>query len=384
MRLKEGGMLNNKRVYLKIIVNYIMAILFLLAAIFLLPKVIAFMWPFLVGWIIALIANPLVRLLEKKLKIVRKHGTVIVIIFVLAVVISVIYMLMYFLIKQGISFADNFPQMYASVSDNMTEMINNIRDKSSFMPVKLAELLDDFVNNLGSLVNRFAMDMIENSHFSINDAGNVVKSVAEGLFMTIITILLSYFLTAEHDKITEVWRNSIPERIKKTYSMVSKCIMSAFGGYFKAQFKIMCVIFCILLIGLLCLQVKYAILFAFIIAFIDFLPVFGSGAIIWPWCIIEIASGKYSSALILFALYLFCQGVKQFMQPKMVGDSIGMSPLKTLLFMFVGYRIGGILGMIIGIPIGMILVSFYKEGVFDNLIRGGKILIEAYDEWKKF
>ena len=129
---------------------------------------------------------------------------------------------------------------------------------------------------------------------------------------------------------------------------------------------------------------KYAILFAFIISFIDFLPVFGSGAIIWPWCIIEIASGKYSSALILFALYLFCQGVKQFMQPKMVGDSIGMSPLKTLLFMFIGYRIGGIPGMIIGIPVGMILVSFYKEGVFDNLIRGGKILIEAYDKWKKY
>lgn len=376
--------MSDKSVYVKILVNYILTILIVLATIFLLPKAIAFMWPFVVGWIIAMIANPLVRILERKLKMLRKHGTVIVIIFVLAVVIGVMYALVYFLVKQGMSFVDNFPQMYETVSDNMTRMIENMRGKSSFIPGKISGMLDGFVDNIGALVNKFAMGMIENSHFSINDAGNVVKSVAEGLFMTIVTILLSYFLTSEHDKIVEVWKNNIPERIKKTYTTVSKCITSAFGGYFKAQFKIMCVIFCILLIGLLCLKVKYAILFAFIISFIDFLPIFGSGAIIWPWCIIEIASGKYSTALILFALYLLCQAVKQFMQPKMVGDSIGLSPLKTLFFMFVGYRIGGVLGMIIGIPVGMILVSFYKEGVFDNLIRGGKILLNAFDEWKKF
>ena len=72
-----------------------------------------FFWPFIVGWIIALIANPLVHLLEHRVKIVRKHGSAIVIVLTLAIVISLLYFIFYVLIKQGISFAHNFPEMYA-------------------------------------------------------------------------------------------------------------------------------------------------------------------------------------------------------------------------------------------------------------------------------
>ena len=84
--------------YLKILANYLLAIFVVWVLLYFGPKFVAFFWPILVGWIIALIANPLVRFLEKKLKIVRKHGTVIVIVFTLAIVIGILYLLLYALI----------------------------------------------------------------------------------------------------------------------------------------------------------------------------------------------------------------------------------------------------------------------------------------------
>ncbi|HAB60162.1 MAG TPA: sporulation integral membrane protein YtvI, partial [Lachnospiraceae bacterium] len=103
-------------------------------------------------------------------------------------------------------------------------------------------------------------------------------------------------------------------------------------------------------------------------AFLDFLPFFGTGAVLWPWAVVELVSGNYFRMVVLLIIYLICQIVRQILQPKLVGDSIGISPLETLIFMYVGYKVKGLLGIIIGIPIGMILVNFYKSGAFDGII----------------
>ena len=83
---------------------------------------------------------------------------------------------------------------------------------------------------------------------------------------------------------------------------------------------------------------------------------------LWPWIAIDLINGTYRNALVLTLLYVVCLIVKQFLQPKVVGDSIGISAFSTLLFLFIGYRIDGILGMILGIPIGMVVVALYKPG----------------------
>lgn len=373
----------NKSLYGRILFNYLVAAVVVLLLIFVLPRLIAFMWPFVVGWIIALIANPLVRFLEEKLKLLRKHGTAIVIILVLAIVITLLYLLVYALIKQGISFAHNLPQLYDTAKITLQNTINEWRGDSSFLPDNAKDVLDNVVDKIGVFVNDFAGDIMS-KRLTVGMAGTVVKNVAEGLLMTVITILLSYFLTAEHDNIVRVCREKFPEQIKRPYKTIKENIIYALVGYFKAQFKIMICIFIILAIGLMCVGTKYALLLALIIAFVDFLPVLGSGTIIWPWCVYEIVVGRYVTAIILFVLYIVCQAVRNFLQPKLVADSIGLSPLATLFFMFLGYRFGGVLGMIVAIPAGMVIVTFYKGGAFDNLIRGACIIAGDLDKWRKF
>ena len=79
------------------------------------PRFLLFFMPFVIGWIVAFIANPLVRFLEKKLRIVRKHSSILLIVVVLALVISGIYFLTGWCFKEGVEFAKALPALYECV-----------------------------------------------------------------------------------------------------------------------------------------------------------------------------------------------------------------------------------------------------------------------------
>ncbi len=176
---------------------------------------------------------------------------------------------------------------------------------------------------------------------------------------------------------------NVPESFRKKTKMLYDQIVGAVGGYFKAQFQIMFVVYAILVAGLMVLGVKYAWLIGFGIAFLDMLPVFGTGTALWPWAVVKLFSGNYMTALGMLALYGICLVVHQILQPKLVGDSVGMDPFATLFFMYIGYRVNGVLGMIIAIPSGMILINLYKAGAFDTMVWCVKEMVTDFNAFRK-
>lgn len=149
------------------------------------------------------------------------------------------------------------------------------------------------------------------------------------------------------------------------------------GGYFKAQLKIMAVVFAILLVGFGIMGVHFSILLAIGIAFLDFLPFFGTGTALLPWALYDLLTGDYRRVVALAVLYAVTQIVRQLIQPKLVGDSMGMNPLFTLVLLYAGYRAGGILWMILAVPIGLLVVNLYKAGAFDYILDDVKILADG-------
>src|SRR5699024_10636194 len=129
-------------------------------------------------------------------------------------------------------------------------------------------------------------------------------------------------------------------------------------------------------------KIDYSFFLACIVAFIDLLPGFGTGTVFWPWALFELLSGNYGMALGIMIIYFVCQVVRQVLQPKMVGDSIGISPFMTLVFMYIGYKIKGILGLILGLPVGMVIINFYQAGAFDGIINMIKIIIDDINNFR--
>lgn len=366
--------------YLKIVVNLLVALLviFLLCVVF--PKVLVFFMPFVIGWIISMIANPLVRLLERKLKIVRKHSSMIIIIGVLAVVILAGYFAGAKLISETVNLVNSLPHIYKSFQEDFVEIGEKLQVFYNRLPFDIQKNISEVTADFSSYISG-AVQAIGEPTFEA--AGKFAKNVPGTLIGIIMCILSAYFFTADRDSILKMIQKNVPQGIWKQSSNVIKDLKHVVGGYFKAQFKIMGVVYIILIIGLLILRVDYVLLVGFLIAFLDMLPFFGTGTVLGPWAIIKILTGDYAMAVGLIILYLVTQLVRQIIQPKILGDTIGMNPLATLFFMFIGYKISSIIGMIIAVPLGMILINLYKTGVFNNQIRCVKELVNDINQFRK-
>lgn len=366
--------------YIKIVVNLLIALAVILVLCLAVPRILVFFMPFVVGWIISMIANPLVRLLERRLKIVRKHSSIIIIISVLAAVILIGYFAGARLVSEAVNLVNSIPQIYESFREDFQEIGENLQgfyDKlSPDMQNSISEVTSNFASYASGVVQAIGEPTFQ-------AAGNFAKNVPGTLIGIIMCILSAYFFTADRDSILEMLQRNIPAGIWNRCSGVINDLKHVVGGYFKAQFKIMGVVYVILVIGLLILEVEYALLVGLLIAFLDMLPFFGTGTVLGPWAIIKILSGDYTMAVGLIILYLVTQLVRQLIQPKIVGDTIGMNPLATLFFMYIGYKFSSIIGMIVAVPIGMIIINLYKTGVFDNQIRCVKELAHDINEFRK-
>ena len=355
--------------YVKSIIVFFITLLGIVLGILLGIQFLQFFMPFVIGWIIAMIANPLVRILERRLKVARKHTSMVIIIGVLAGVIMVIYFLGVKIGEETRSFLEQAPEMYSEFREEFQDAGKNLESIVNELPQNVQDSLEEAQKDIGDITGQ-AVGKI--SQFTVDKAGTFARNITVILISIIFSIMSAYFFIADRDRILEFGRKHTPQIIQEKWSMMAESFRMVFGGYFKAQFKIMAVIGVILFVGMLILKVRFAILVAILVAFLDMLPFLGTGTVLLPWAVFKLLSGDIRYAVGLVILYLVTQLVRRIIEPKLVGDSIGMNPLVTLIFMYIGYRMGGVLGMILAVPVGAIVLNFYKAGTFDRVINGFK------------
>lgn len=248
------------------------------------------------------------------------------------------------------------------------------------MPTGIQEWFNRTNENLGGI----ASSLMQKIAFpTVTVAGNVAKGIPGALVNSIVVILSSYFFIAEQDRIRDLAGRLIPSSFYSYGGLFRKDLKNLIGGYFLAQFRIMFVVAVVLAVGFLILGVRYGILLAVLIAILDFLPLFGTGTALFPWAVVKLLSGEAAFAVGLILLYVLTQVVRQIIQPKIVGDSMGLPPLLTLVFLYVGFKIRGISGMILAVPVGLVGVKLYEYGAFDPMIEQVKLLVQEINRLRK-
>lgn len=367
--------------YIKIACNLSIFLSSLLLVIFFLPKLLVFFMPFVVAWIIAWIATPIVRFVERHLKLKRKMSMVFVVVAIIAGVIAVIYNVVIYLGELVISFLTDLPQMWEGIrmeAQGMFQIVFNLLDK---LPGEGTSALEDFISNSGDYVGEMMTSL---SAPTISAVGSIASKVPDIIIFTIMCLIATYFFVVEREMIFQKVYELTPKGIRKVWSIVKKCVTESIGGYFKAQFKIEIWIYLLIFIGLTILNVRYAIIIALGIAILDLLPVFGTGAVLWPWTLIEFINGDYFSTIGLLLIWGISQLVRQFIQPKYVGDTLGIHPIPTLFLLFAGYRLSGVFGMIVAVPLGILATTLYKEGVFKTAEQSVILLFGRINELRQF
>ena len=374
MREDADVMKKDTRPYWKVAASLFFSLLGTILFIVIGVQAIGFFMPFVIGWFIAYLAYPLVGWMESRVKIKKKLGSALIIILVIAIVAGLGYLGIVKLIREIQMALTNAPDLYQDLEAGLREIGARFQGVYKMLPENIQSGWNSLIQNMdekaGSVIAGIGNPAVEAT-------GNVVKRIPGILVSVIVALVSAYFFTAQREEIIQWSKKVAPKAIEARMSIVMYNLKYAVGGYFKAQFKIMVVVGLILLCGFLILGVDYAFLLAILIAFLDLLPFFGTGTALIPWAVYKFFVMDIKTAVALLIIYGITQLVRQIIQPKLVGDSIGLSPLLTLLLLYAGYRVGGLLGMIVAVPIGMIILNLYKAGAFDYILDDVKILIRG-------
>ena len=304
----------------------------------------------------------------------RLLATAAFVILVLALIVFVIYFAISRLTAEIGDLIENFPTLYAQLETGLRQIGGTMSGLFERLPSGIRSGWNTVVENLdqymGSLVSGI-------SEPTMTAAGNFAKRVPYYLISFIVAVMSAYFFTVQREDVIRWFKKIAPDAVEQRMTLVMDNLKYAVGGYFKAQFKIMGIVFLILLAGLAFLNVRYFVLVAFLIAFLDFLPFFGTGTAMIPWAVYEFFMGSYRTTAALVIIYVITQVVHQLLQPKLVGDSVGLNPLVTLLLLYIGYRLGGVLWMILTVPIGMVVINMCQAGAFDYIFDDVRILIDG-------
>ena len=364
--------MENNRPYWQVAIRLLFSLLATAAFVVIGWNLLRFLMPFVIGWIIAAIAAPLVNWLEKRMKIVKKLGSALIVILVLAAIILVIYFGISRLVAEISDLIRNFPEMYAQLEIGLRQIGDTLSGIFDRLPSGIQSGWNAVVKNLDQYMGNLVSNISEPT---VTAAGNIAKQVPSYLISFLVSVLSAYFFIVQREEVLNWLKKVSPKSVQKRMILVIDNLRYAVGGYFKAQFKIMAIVFVILLVGLGILNTGYFVLVAFLIAFLDFLPFFGTGTAMIPWAVYKFFMGDYKMTVALIVIYVITQAVHQLLQPKLVGDSVGLNPLVTLVLLYIGYRMGGILWMILAVPIGMVLINMCQAGAFDYIFDDVKILV---------
>jgi len=329
--------------------------------------------PFVFAYVFALIVDPIVRRLQRQIKMPRNVTAWLVILVLIGVVGGGISWAGYRIVSEIRTLFNNMPQIYQKLLIAIDNIKNSLQGFYDILPFNiqqsLSEITTQFTQAVAELINTKSLPFV-------TGAGSFAKSLPKVFISLIVFVLSTFFMISDLERVKAFVKKPFSSRTLEKIASVSYQIKTYLGGYIKAQGTIMLVVFLVLLLSLGLLDVDFALLIALGTAFLDALPFFGSGAVLWPWSLISFISGDVRMGICAIVIYVVIFVLRQLIEPKIVSKNIGTNPLMTLISMYLGYRLLSVGGMILGPIIMLLIISLYRAGVFEGIISFGGALKE--------
>lgn len=351
--MKETFNISPKKV-LKLLL-YVFAAIIIAYALY---KLSSYLAPFIIAFIISLLMEPSIRFITRKLKINRKYAALISLLFLLLVIGSVMALIILRIINEVESIVVAIPNYINDLIINLNSLFSKAVELYEWLP-------DDISKHVGTILSNFSSSVISISKSIAGGAITTAVSIPNAIVFIFATIMATYFFASDREKIYSFIKNQLPKSwIDGLVSLKSNAFTAMFG-YLKALLIIMCITFTELFIGLTIIRVKYSALLAIIISFIDILPILGTGTVLIPWGIYSLLTGNTRLGISLLILYVIVLIIRQIIEPRIVGNQIGIHPLLTLIAIYVGLKAIGVFGVILG-PITFLLL----KNIIAGLLKG--------------
>ncbi|HYF75317.1 MAG TPA: sporulation integral membrane protein YtvI [Candidatus Nitrosocosmicus sp.] len=334
--------------YLHIILRVLAYLTIALIALFALRLVFTFFMPFVTAFILSLILEPLVKFFQK-FKLKRGFSVFLSIILFLGGFVTFSIFAVTRIVYEFIKLYDRLPNYYEDVYNFSAEIIQQVTDLYLQLPPEALNITQDVLRTVFEKVTAFL------SHMT-TVLIDTLTALPSTLIFLIITLIATFFLTKDKYMIRDFIFRQLPEIWGTKLTSLKSDLFGALIGFLKAQSIILSVTFIESFIGLTFIGVDYAFTLAIIIALVDILPVLGTGGIYVPWAITNFILGNYRMGIALLVLYGIITVVRYMIEPKIVGQQLGIHPVLTLMSMFAGLKLIGAAGLILG-PTSVVAVK---------------------------
>lgn len=354
-----------ERGYRRVAVLSLYAVLILAALYIFFKFVLNIILPFVIAWIVALSMQPLVGVIHKKTRISRKLLSIVLVLSVLIVIGAGLFFIIERLLYECKGIIDY-------LNHNTDEILNMIFNFAYKISDNIPFLNNINHNNLYNIFSDFFKNTLSFTSSKIPEwIGVLLNTLPNAVFFIIILVMAAFYICADFKNINKFIALQLPNRIVIFLIEVKKHLKSTGLKYLRGYTFMIGITFVQLYIGFLILKIDYAFTIALLTAIVDILPIIGVGTVLIPWGVVLLIGGDFYTGFGLLIIFCIVVLLRQFIEPKIIGASIGLNSLATLLAMYIGYKIFGFIGLFI-MPICAIIIK--------NLNDAGTIKLWKTDE----
>lgn len=353
---------------------YVMAIIGLVYVFFKYCFVIAA--PFLLSFFFAVILQRPLGWLDKKTKNkMHSFWSIVLVLLCVAIILGPVISIIAALFREIGNFISFLGEQLNDLPTFLVTLQNEILKAIKFLPDSIyTSVSENITQFFGNLINDFDVSKLGINMSSITSGlsngisgvYSVVKNIPSILISVVIGIIAWILFTKDYKKVVKFIKLQLPDKHKNLLSETKKIFSSTILKMCRAYGLIMFITFCENFLGLTILNLigvmknSYVFVIAICIAVFDILPVAGSGGILIPWSLIALVSGNVGQCVGLLILYAVITVIRQYIEPKIVGDSLGVNPLVTLAGLYFGLKLFGFMGMFI-VPICVMTLKAFND-----------------------
>lgn len=353
---------------------YVMAIIGLVYVFFKYCFVIAA--PFLLSFFFAVILQRPLGWLDKKTKNkMHSFWSIVLVLLCVAIILGPVISIIATLFREIGNFISFLGEQLNDLPTFLVTLQNEILKAIKFLPDSIyTSVSENITQFFGNLINDFDVSKLGINMSSITSGlsngisgvYSVVKNIPSILISVVIGVIAWILFTKDYKKVVKFIKLQLPDKHKNLLSETKKIFSSTILKMCRAYGIIMFITFCENFLGLTILNLigvmnnSYVFVIAICIAVFDILPVAGSGGILIPWSLIALVSGNVGQCVGLLILYAVITVIRQYIEPKIVGDSLGVNPLVTLAGLYFGLKLFGFMGMFI-VPICVMTLKAFND-----------------------
>lgn len=314
--------------------------------------------PFLLGVVLALAAEPAVSLLSTRLHLPRSGASGIAVSAVFLLSATVLTFLLALVVRQSQQLVSILPQLAQTITQAMEQLQQWLADLTQRLPGSLRPLAtgltEGFFSSGSTLLEQAAMQIPKL-------ATGLLGTLSKGMLGLITGIISAYMISGRMPALKRWCQTHQSSRWQEKWLPMLRSLKKALAGWLLAELKLAVVAFGIMLVGFWVLGTNNALVLAGLITVVDAFPILGVGTVLVPWAFLCLLRQEVAKGIGLLAIYSIVWLIRSILEPKLVGKGLGLDPLVTLIAIYAGWKLWGILGMLLAPILALTVTRVMKQ-----------------------